>query len=165
MPCWAGDIWHFHSVVTSSRQMWSFPLIVLHLQSVDRSGGFSPGDTAWSVSFSLWQLLLLFFFFFWQCHVAYGTVFAEQGSNPSSLHWEHGVLSTGPPGKSLAAVTSGSSLHRLFSKCSVALVPREACEAPVPFQFDFLISHRWLLHFMYSEHMTEKIDYETLYFS
>lgn len=105
------------------------------------------------------------FFFFWQCHVAYGTLFAEQGSDPSSLHWEHGVLSTRPPGKSLSAVTSGSSLHRLFSKCAVALVPREACEAPVPFQFGFLISHPWLLHFMYSEHMTEKIGYETLYFS
>ena len=24
----------------------------------------------------------------------------DQGSNPDPLHWEHGVLATGPPGKS-----------------------------------------------------------------
>ena len=27
--------------------------------------------------------------------------FPDQGSNPGPLHWEHGVLPTGPPGKSL----------------------------------------------------------------
>lgn len=40
------------------------PLIVLRLQSIDRSGRFSPGDTAQSVSLSPRLLLLLFFFFF-----------------------------------------------------------------------------------------------------
>ena len=25
---------------------------------------------------------------------------SSQGSNPGPLHWEHGVLATGPPGKS-----------------------------------------------------------------
>ena len=27
--------------------------------------------------------------------------FSPQGSNPGPLHWEHGVLATGPQGKSL----------------------------------------------------------------
>ena len=31
---------------------------------------------------------------------ACGIQFPNQGSNPGPLHWEHGVLPTGPPGKS-----------------------------------------------------------------
>ena len=30
--------------------------------------------------------------------VACGIQFPDQGSNPGPLHWEHGVLATGPPG-------------------------------------------------------------------
>ena len=30
-----------------------------------------------------------------------GSYFPNQGSNPSPLHWKHGVLTIGPPGKSL----------------------------------------------------------------
>ena len=37
------------------------------------------------------------FFFFWPQHV--GSQFPNQELNPSPLHWKHGVLSTGPPGK------------------------------------------------------------------
>ena len=33
--------------------------------------------------------------------VARGVQFPDQGSNLSPLHWEHGVLTTGLPGKSL----------------------------------------------------------------
>ena len=29
-----------------------------------------------------------------------GSKFPDQGLNPGPLHWEHGVLDTGPPGKS-----------------------------------------------------------------
>ena len=32
--------------------------------------------------------------------VACGIQFPDQGSNPGPLHWEHGILPTGPPGKS-----------------------------------------------------------------
>ena len=32
---------------------------------------------------------------------AHGIQFPPQGSNPGPLHWEHRVLTTGPPGKSL----------------------------------------------------------------
>ena len=31
---------------------------------------------------------------------ACGILFPDQGSNPGPLHWERGVLATGPPGKS-----------------------------------------------------------------
>ena len=31
---------------------------------------------------------------------ACGIQFPDQGANPGPLHWEHGVLATGPPGKS-----------------------------------------------------------------
>ena len=33
--------------------------------------------------------------------VAYGNLFPDQGSNLGPLHWKHGVLATGPPGKCL----------------------------------------------------------------
>ena len=32
--------------------------------------------------------------------VACGILFSDQGWNPGPLDWEHGVLATGPPGKS-----------------------------------------------------------------
>ena len=31
---------------------------------------------------------------------AYGISLPDQGSNQGSLHWEHGILATGPLGKS-----------------------------------------------------------------
>ena len=34
---------------------------------------------------------------------ACGIQLPDQGSNPSLVHWEHGVPATGPPGKSLHA--------------------------------------------------------------
>ena len=40
--------------------------------------------------------------------VACGTWFPDQGSNPGPLHWECGVLATGP---------SGRSLHSGFHHC------------------------------------------------
>ena len=50
-----------------------------------------------------WFLPFFFFFFFWLCHL--GTLFPNQGSNPCPLHWKHGVLTTGLPGKSLNHAT------------------------------------------------------------
>jgi len=32
-------------------------------------------------------------------------LFTDQGSNPGPLHWEHGALATGPPGKSLTLMS------------------------------------------------------------
>ena len=40
----------------------------------------------------------LFIYLFWPHHSAY-RIFLNQGLNPHPLHWEHRVLTTGPPGK------------------------------------------------------------------
>ena len=37
--------------------------------------------------------------FFWLRHA--GSQFPDQGLNPCPLHWEHKILTTGPPGKPL----------------------------------------------------------------
>ena len=47
------------------------------------------------------QLFIFFFWFLWQWHV--GSQFPDQESNLQPLHWQHRVLTTGPPGKSLRA--------------------------------------------------------------
>ena len=39
---------------------------------------------------------IFFFFLVVACEIW----FPDQGSNPGPLHWERGVLATGPPGKS-----------------------------------------------------------------
>ena len=43
---------------------------------------------------------LVFFFFFWLCCVACRVLVSNQGLNLCHLHWELGVLATGPPGTS-----------------------------------------------------------------
>ena len=45
-----------------------------------------------------------------QLRHACGIQFPDQGSNPGPLHWEHGVLSTVPPGKSLIYFLIASEL-------------------------------------------------------
>ena len=50
----------------------------------------------WNLQSSLWHMGSLVT----ACELsvaAYGTYFPDQGSNPGPLHWEHGVLATGPP--------------------------------------------------------------------
>ena len=42
----------------------------------------------------------LVFFIFWLCCVARRVLVSNQGSNLCHLHWELGVLATGPPGTS-----------------------------------------------------------------
>ena len=68
------------------------------------------------------QVLVSFFFkhffclFIWLCEIlvaAWGIQFPDQGLNPGPLHWEHRVLATGPPEKSLI----------FFLKYSVFLTP------------------------------------------
>ena len=39
-------------------------------------------------------------FFFWPCHRAFRILVPNQGWDPGLWQWEHGVLTTGPPGKS-----------------------------------------------------------------
>ena len=40
------------------------------------------------------------FLTFWLCYEACGILVPDQGWNLHPLHWTHGVLTTGPPGKS-----------------------------------------------------------------
>ena len=44
-------------------------------------------------------LFIYLFIYFWPHHMARG-IFPNEGSNPRSLQWKRGVLTTGPPGKS-----------------------------------------------------------------
>lgn len=53
---------------------------------------------------------------------AWGIWFPEQGSNSGPLRWEHGVLPSGPPGKSLRGLVS----------CSLILVGHEEGWPPCP---------------------------------
>ena len=57
--------------------------------------------------------------------VAYGIQFTGEGSNPGPPHWEHGVLATGPPGKS----------HILFKQNVINIFP---CQQR---QIDLIILH------------------------
>ena len=50
--------------------------------------------------YTLLSFFLPFFWLHWALVVACGIQFPDQGSNPGPLHWERGVLTTGPPGKS-----------------------------------------------------------------
>ena len=43
----------------------------------------------------------------------------EQGWTPDPLHLEHGVLATGPPGKSVIPVVAGMRRHSFFLLCCI----------------------------------------------
>ena len=47
--------------------------------------------------------LHIFIWLVLRCHMKCG-LFFDEGLNLSPLHWEHGVLTTGPPGKFLVSV-------------------------------------------------------------
>ena len=51
--------------------------------------------------FIIFKNIYLFIWLCWVLVVAYGIQFPDQGSNPGPQHWERGLLTTGPPGKSL----------------------------------------------------------------
>ena len=46
--------------------------------------------------------LLQYYYYYYYGHAVQheGSWFPDEGSNPCPLHWERGVLTTGPPGKS-----------------------------------------------------------------
>ena len=51
----------------------------------------------------------------------------DQGLNPDPLHWEHGVLATGPPGKSLEFRFLTPTLC-CFSRASPSFISLAGCE-------------------------------------
>ena len=56
----------------------------------------------WQSIYNTKGVIFTIFFFFWPRHA--GSEFPDQGSNLHPLHGEHGVLTTGPPGKSLFTI-------------------------------------------------------------
>ena len=44
--------------------------------------------------------------------------FPDQGWNPGPLHWQHGVLTTGPPDKTLVTETEAEDLSWVSTACS-----------------------------------------------
>ena len=65
---------------------------------------FSLSYQKFSTTLLLLLLLLLLFYlfiYFFGCTVRHlGSHFPDQGLNPCPVQWKHGVLTTGPPGKS-----------------------------------------------------------------
>ena len=51
-----------------------------------------------NIPFCYCYCFIFIFFCFWPRCIA-RSWFPDQGSNPHPLHWKHGVLTTGPPGK------------------------------------------------------------------
>ena len=49
----------------------------------------------------IFNMFTYLFYIFWPHCTVCGILVPNQGSNPHLLHWKHGVLATGPPGKSL----------------------------------------------------------------
>ena len=73
-------------------------IILLHMAS---SGvRWQPGCSG---AFCCCKLYIKFtiFFFFWPRHVACRILVSRSGSNPGPWQWEHGILTTGPPGNSV----------------------------------------------------------------
>ena len=62
---------------------------------------------------------------------ACGFWFPHQGSNPSFLHWEHGLLATGPPRKSPHTWSLEVINTHLLSHCSVNQKSRYSVAYPV----------------------------------
>lgn len=66
-------------------------------------------EPGFRIQHSLFNKKILFFFFFnylfiWLCGAlvgACGIQFPDQGSNWGPMHWEHGVVATGLPQKSV----------------------------------------------------------------
>ena len=64
-----------------------------------------PASAKWSIIITFVNIYLFGCAGSWLQHVgslftACAIYFPDQGESPGSLHWEHGVLATGPPGKS-----------------------------------------------------------------
>ena len=84
---------------------------------------YTVSSTSQSVSSNIritlfWVVKLYISFFlianFWgAAHAPCGILIPQPGLNPHPLEWEHGILTTGPPGKSL----------QLYVSILVCLVP------------------------------------------
>ena len=82
------------------------------------------------ISLHFYGLLFFFFFFLWPCCTACGILFPSPPrppGNPHPLQWKHGILTTGPSGKSRAYVLEASSgLAFCICKCFLFFVHLDA---------------------------------------
>ena len=80
-------------------------------------GGLTLGpvmaNTPFTLSGGLAQCSFLFFFFSGRAMRHEGSEFPHQGLNPGPLLWEHGVLTTGPPGQSHIQVLNEHDLQNM----------------------------------------------------
>ena len=68
----------------------------------------------------------------WELHVVCGIYFPDQRSNLGPLHWQHRVLTTEPPGRSLLLLL----LLNLFSRERLFVTPQTAAQqAPLSLGF------------------------------
>ena len=76
------------------------------------------------VSYFFQSFLVFFILVFWGYAMRHaGSSFPNQGLKPCPLHWEHGVLTTGPPGTSLSCLifikTNGKIRSEVASFASI----------------------------------------------
>ena len=84
----------YSAMLLYTRERFSFlPFLHLHSKMKQTRDLFSKMKSL--------QHRVFYFFFYSLHHVLAGSYFPDQGSNPCSLQWTHGILTTGPPGKSL----------------------------------------------------------------
>ena len=120
-----------------------FPCVLLNLGFVFRAdfGGAS-------VQADILHLLLIFFFFLSFLVVQCNTwdLSLWPGIDPSPLHWEHGVLATGPPGKSLSTSLRHAIKVSSWLKVTVFTIhPRTPAEVQTSFNqtFSWLTPSLW----------------------
>ena len=75
-----------------------------------------PGLFSYKSQYILYFLknIYLFIWLSWVLVAACGIYFPDEGSNPGPLHWEHGVLTAGPPRKSQESIYSTSHFPLLI---------------------------------------------------
>ena len=69
------------------------------------------------------------------------TLFPDQGLNLGPLHWDCGLLATGPPGRTLVYVTKSS--FRLLCEDRFCQVEVEAMKAVVMFWRQWSLKETW----------------------
>ena len=82
--------------------------------------------------------------------VACGVYFPEWGSNPSPLHWQCGVLATGPPGKSHPSPSFFSNSLSLMNHFTLVTAPNMSNKFGLPrtvlvSAFEVLLSRKVLI--------------------
>ena len=103
-------VWYFSTINGCYKQEWFFFNENYSVETTNRKE-FIRGKSILRYGFLNWGFKSAIYhrqnfpiFRWWKiCHsgsvvAVWGIQFSDPGSNPRPLHWEHGVLATGPPG-------------------------------------------------------------------